>query len=93
MALVETWEIDYPEAAATGLLVARGRLDPTIVLWVHAAPPTLSARVRQSDGRIVASGESLRRAGQRYPMTRLERQGDRIVRQDRWPTEVDLGAR
>ena len=31
---MQTWELWYPEAAANGLLVARGRLDPTEALWV-----------------------------------------------------------
>ena len=39
---LQTWEVWYPEAASTGLLVARGRLDPTGTLWIHAAPPTLT---------------------------------------------------
>lgn len=34
----ETWDLWYPGAAATGLAFARGRLDPTDVLWVHSAP-------------------------------------------------------
>jgi hypothetical protein len=77
---MQTWELYYPEAAATGMPFARGRMDPADVLWVHAAPPTLSVTVREGDERIVARGERLERAGERYPMTRLARRGDRIVR-------------
>src|SRR5260370_23500986 len=33
------WDLWYPEAGATGVPFARGRLNPTEVLWVHAAPP------------------------------------------------------
>jgi hypothetical protein len=92
MAEVQTWELWYPEAGNTGLPFARARIDPTEVLWVHAAPPTLAVTVRQADERPLARGESLRRAGQRYPMTRLTRRGEQVEREDRWPTEADLGA-
>jgi len=71
MAEMQTWELWYPEAAANGLLVARGRLDPTDVLWVHAAPPTPAVTVRGGDDRPVARGEGLTRAGEQLPMTRL----------------------
>jgi hypothetical protein len=89
---IELWEVWYPEVAATGLLHGRGRLDATDVLWVHAAPEVMSVRVRTDDDRLVAAGHSLRRCSERYPMTRLERQGDEVVREDRWPAAADLGA-
>jgi hypothetical protein len=90
---IQTWEVWYPEAAATGLLVARGRLDPTGTLWLHAAPPTLAVTVRDGDGRPVASGEDLTRQGPRLPMTRLWIEGNRVRREDRWPAAADLGGR
>jgi len=86
------WELWYPEAAATGLLVARGQLDPTDVLWTHAVPDILSIVVRDTANTVVAQGEHLRRTGDRLPMTRLRRNGDRISREDRWPMDSDLGA-
>ena len=89
---LQTWDLYYPEAAATGMPFARGRMDPTDVLWVHAAPPTLTVTVREGDERVVARGESLRRVGERFPATRLSRQGGEIRREDRWPNENDLGA-
>jgi len=90
---MQTWEVFYPEAAATGLPFARCRIDPTGVLWLHAAPPTLAVVVREGDDeRITARGEPLERHGERYPMTRLEREGDQIRREDRFPTAADLGA-
>lgn len=46
MASSQTWELWFPDAAATGLLFARARIPPTAVLWVHAAPPTLAVTVR-----------------------------------------------
>ena len=52
MASSETWELWFPDAAATGLLFARARIPPTAVLWVHAAPPTLTVTVREADDRV-----------------------------------------
>jgi len=80
-----------PEAAAAGLLVARGRLDPTATLWLHAAPPTLAVTVRDSADRPIASGENLARAGEQLPMTRLWIERGQVWREDRWPTDTDLG--
>jgi hypothetical protein len=90
---METWELWFPDAAATGLPFARGRLDPTDVVWVHAAPAVLAVVVRGEDERVEARAERLERRGERFPMTRLERRGDRLVREDRFPTEGDLGSR
>ena len=88
----QTWEIYYPEAAATGLEIARARIDPTDVVWLHAAPPVLAVTVREGDDRVIARGEPMRREGPYLPMTRLERQGENVVREDRWPTDADAGA-
>ena len=88
---METWDLWFPEAGATGLPFARGRLDPTDVLWVHAAPATLDVTVRAADGRVVAEGTQLERTGERFPLTRLARHGDAVAREDRWPTQADLG--
>ena len=88
---MQTWEVWYPDAGATGLLVARGRLDPTGVLWLHAAPPILSVAVRDDADRTVARGEGLERVGERLPMTRLWIAGDAVRREDRWPAADDLG--
>ena len=88
----QTWELWYPAAAATGLEFARGRIDPTDVLWVHAAPSKLAVTVREGDDRVVARGEPLDRRGSYLPMTRLTLDGNDVRREDRWPTESDLGA-
>jgi len=92
MAETQTWELWYPEAAATGLLIARGRLDPTDTLGLHAAPATLSVTVRDADDWPVAHGEGLAREGPQLPMTRLSREGNAVRREDRWPTAADLGS-
>lgn len=92
MAIQQTWEIWYPDAASTGLLVARGRLDPTEVLWLHAAPPVVTVTVRDHNDHPIASSESLARGGERLPMTRLWVAGTAVRREDRWPNDADLGA-
>ena len=88
----QTWELWYPAAAATGMEFARGRIDPTDVLWVHAAPERLAVTVREGDDRVIARGEDLRREGGYLPMTRLTLSGSEVRREDRWPAEADLGA-
>ena len=90
--MVQTWELWYPAAAATGMEFARGRIDPTDVLWVHAAPERLAVTVREGDDRVIARGEDLRREGSYLPMTRLTLEGSEVRREDRWPADADLGA-
>jgi hypothetical protein len=89
---LQTWELWYPAAAATGMEFARGRIDATDVLWVHAAPDRLAVTVREGDDRVIGRGEPLKRAGSYLPMTRLTLEGDLVRREDRWPTDDDLGA-
>ena len=89
---LQTWELWYPGAGATGIPFARGRIDPTEVLWVHSAPGKLAITVREGDERVVARGEALRRKGEYIPMTRLSIDGDSVRREDRWPTDADVGA-
>jgi hypothetical protein len=88
----QTWELWFPDAGATGLPFARGRVDPVAVMWVHAAPATLAVTVRAGDERVIARGERLARAGEPLPLTRLRIRGRAVVREDRWPTEEDLGS-
>jgi hypothetical protein len=86
----ETWDVWYPQAGATGLPFARGRVDATDVMLVHAAPPVLSVTVRDADGRVLAEGQNLE-ATDDTPILQLTRRGDRIERKDIWPGEADLG--
>ena len=88
---LQTWDLWYPKAAATGLPFARGRLDRTAVLWVHAAPDLLTVSVLEGE-RVVASGVDLARSGEELPTTRLWIEGDQVRREDRWPTPDDLGS-
>ncbi|HXH22591.1 MAG TPA: hypothetical protein VNN10_11210, partial [Dehalococcoidia bacterium] len=87
---LEFWEIWYPRATATGMLVGRGMLDPTDVLLAHAVPDIITVEVSSRDGRRLAYGRQLARTLE-SPMCRLTRQGDRITREDIWPTEADYG--
>src|SRR5687768_18413169 len=87
---IEIWDLWYPNAGAQGLPFARGRLDATAVLLVHAAPETLDVEVRADGGEVLARGRDLRRTADR-PIARLSRGGDRIERRDLWPAEEDLG--
>ncbi len=75
---------------ATGISFARGRLDATDVMIVHAAPEKLNVEVRNNEGTVIARGENLSRTSN-SPMARLRRHGDKIVREDIWPTEADYG--
>ena len=88
---IEIWDLWYPKAAATGVPFARGRLDATEVLWVHAAPPILTVEIRNENGSRLAMGVDLPKTAER-PMARLTRQGDKITREDRWPQEEDIGS-
>jgi hypothetical protein len=89
---LHTWEVYYPAAGATGLPVARCRIDPTTVLWLHSAPETIAVTVREGDDRVIARGEPLELSGEKFPMTRLVREGECVRREDRFPTSADLGA-
>jgi hypothetical protein len=89
---VHTWEIYYPAAAATGMPFARSRIDATDVVWLHSAPHSLAVTVREGDEDIIGRGEPLERQGQQFPMTRLALRDGQVTREDRFPTQADLGA-
>jgi hypothetical protein len=89
---LHTWEIYYPAAGATGIHIARSRIDPVEVVWAHSMPRRVSVAVRQGDDAIVARGEAVTRRGGYTPMTRFVIAGDAVSREDRWPTEADLGS-
>ncbi len=92
MSTVQTWELWYPDAGATGIPIARARIDPVEVAWAHSLPRKVSVTVRHGDDRVIARGEGIARAGRYFPMTRLALEGDAVTREDRWPTDADLGA-
>ena len=53
---LHTWELWYPGAGATGIHLARSRIDPVEVAWAHAVPRKVSVTVRQGDDRAIARG-------------------------------------
>ncbi|GAB4215648.1 MAG: hypothetical protein OHK0022_55820 [Roseiflexaceae bacterium] len=86
----QLWEVWYPKAAATGLLVGRGRLDPTEQLLLHAAPPQITVAVTGSAGQRLGFGQGLEQTAE-SPICRLRLRDGRITREDIWPGEADLG--
>ena len=86
---LEYWEIWYPRAAATGLLVARGQLKRTNTLFLHSAPDLVTVEVSDNEGRRVAYGADLERT-QDSPMCRLRKERGSISRDDMWPGNDDL---
>ncbi len=86
----QIWDLWYPQAASTGVSFARGRLDATNVLLVHAPPPMLTVEVRGEDGKRLAYAQDLARTADR-PMARLTVQEERITRADLWPAPEDIG--
>ncbi len=87
---LQVWDLWIADVGATGISFARGRLDATDVMIVHAAPEKLNVEVRNNEGTVIARGENLSRTSN-SPMARLRRHGDKIVREDIWPTEADYG--
>jgi hypothetical protein len=89
----ETWDLWFPSAGATGVSFARARIDGLVAgdrLLVHAAPPSLSVEVRGEDGTLLARGNDLEREAP-GPISFLVRRSDRILLEDGWPTDDDLG--
>ncbi|HZQ07550.1 MAG TPA: hypothetical protein VFD70_13295 [Anaerolineae bacterium] len=87
---IEIWDLWYPHGGATGVPFARGRLDATDILIVHAAPESLTVEIRTDDGQRLAYGKDLARTADR-PMARLTRRGETIEREDTWLDASDIG--
>lgn len=85
----QLWDLWYGKAAATGLPFARGRLDETKILLVHAPPPVLTVEVRSENGERLAYAKDLEQTADR-PIARLTLQGNRILREDLWPESQDI---
>jgi hypothetical protein len=85
------WEIWYPKAASTGMLLARGELAPTDSLLLHAVPDVLTVEVRSpEDGRRIAFGKDLERTLQ-SPICLLRVNDGTVEREDLWPTDREIG--
>ena len=87
---LQIWDLWYPQAAATGIPFARGRLEGTNVLLVHAPPPMLTVEVRSEAGNRLAYAQDLAQTAE-CPIARLTVQGQNITREDLWPAKGDLG--
>lgn len=85
------WTIWYPNAASTGLLLARSLVESTDALLLHAAPDVISVEVSNERGQALAKGQDLERT-QTSPMCRLIIKDSRVEREDVWPGEFDIGA-
>jgi len=85
----EYWEVWYPKAGATGLLLARGLADATRSILVHSAPEVITAEVRDEQGARLAFGKNLERT-LKSPICRLRRVRGVIIREDIWPADEDL---
>jgi hypothetical protein len=91
--MLETWDLWFPQAGATGLPFARSRVnarDAAGGVLVHAAPPVLTVTVRAEDGTIVAEGRDMTHRAE-GPIGRLLRDGSTIRLEDHWPDDDDLG--
>ncbi len=77
----QIWDLWIPDVAAQGVSFARGRLDATEVLLVHAAPGKLTVEVYDDSRIILAQGTDLPRTAN-TPMARLQRRGNQVTRED-----------
>jgi hypothetical protein len=66
-------------------------LDPTTTLLAHAAPEALTVEVYVNGSELVAIGPDLVRKGASTPITKLTMDGERVTREDIWPTDDDIG--
>ena len=58
---METWSFWYPKAAATGVLIARARIDPADAVLAHASGDVTTVEVHDDEGRLIAFGQDLAR--------------------------------
>lgn len=87
---LQIWDLWYSKAGATGIPFARGRLNATNTLLVHAPPPVLTIEVRSDTGHRLAFVQDLEQTADR-PIARLIVQGEHITREDLWPAQNDIG--
>lgn len=87
---LQIWDLWYPQAGATGVSFARGRLDATSVLLVHAPPPVLTVEIRSDGGQRLAYTQDLTQTADR-PIARLTIEDEHVKREDLWPTQDDIG--
>lgn len=86
----QVWDLWYPNAGAQGLSFARGRLDATDTLLVHATPEALRVEVQDDHGELIAFGDQLKRTAE-SPITLLRLSGREITREDLWLDDSHVG--
>ena len=84
------WELRNPDGGAQGLEFAKARMGHHRVVLVHAAPSRLNVVVRSVNEMLLAVGTDLHAPGE-TPISRLTRDDLRIVRENIWPDDDDLG--
>jgi hypothetical protein len=84
------WELRNPDGGALGLEFAKARMASHRVVLVHAAPSRLNVVVRKVNEQLLAIGTDLRAPGE-TPISRLTLDDLRIVRENVWPGEGDIG--
>jgi hypothetical protein len=88
--VLHIWDLWIPDAGSRGVSFARGVMEPHQVVWVHAPPALLRVEIRDQEGLPVASGDRLERQAD-LPMARLRMEGERVYREDAWPTQEAMG--
>jgi hypothetical protein len=84
------WELRNPDGGAQGLEFAKARMASHRVVLVHAAPSRLNVVVRTVNEQLLAVAVDLHASGE-TPISRLTVDDLRIVRENVWPREADLG--
>jgi hypothetical protein len=84
------WELRNPDGGAQGLEFAKARMGRHDVVLVHAAPSRLNVVVRGVDERLLAIGTDLH-ARKETPISRLTLDDLRVVRENVWPADADIG--
>lgn len=88
--VLQYWTAWYPKAGSTGLPFARGRLDATEHLLVHAAPEVMTVEVYNEAMQRLAFGQNLE-STQSSPICLLTRNDNEIAREDIWPDGSHIG--
>jgi hypothetical protein len=84
------WDLRNPDGGSQGLEFARARMGDHRLVLVHAAPSRLNVVVRNLNEHLLAMGTDLH-APEQTPMSRLRLDDLRVVRENVWPGERDLG--
>jgi hypothetical protein len=86
----QLWEIRNPDGGATGLELARARVGVVGQVLLHAAPERIDIDVMNSEGTVETRGRNLHADGA-TPISRITIDGDRMIRENIWPGDADLG--